>query len=84
MEKIFNDFKDWQERKSCWNPKQEKRKEERMPKNEKAQSESLFDFLRPSLENFKSFIAEESKKIKQNEKDQKKFSKLVNIKRGLS
>lgn len=55
-----------------------------MPKKKEARPKSLFNYLKPGLEDFESFIAKESEKIKQNPHDRKVFSRLVNIKRGLS
>ena len=54
-------------------------------KTKKAQSESnLWGFIGPSLKDLNEFIAQESRKVKQSEKDKRKFGKLVSIKRGLS
>jgi len=57
-----------------------------MIKQEKARPEvtDVWDYLKPSLMNLTKFIAQKDKEINQGEEDRRKFSKLVNIKRGLS
>ncbi len=56
-----------------------------MKKQEKARPENyVWDYLKPSLINLTKFISQKDREINQSEEDRRKFSKLVNIKRGLS
>lgn len=55
-----------------------------MNQKKEARQESAFDFIKPSLIGLTKLIAQKDKEIKQSEEERKKFSKLVNIKRGLS